>query len=49
MEKQKIKDQQEEFERKERELEEKEKSQPWNVDTIGKEAWSKSVSLSFFM
>ena len=44
LEKQKIKDQQEEFARKERELEEKEKSQPWNVDTIGKEAWSKSVS-----
>ena len=32
-----------EFRRKEKEIEEKERLQPWNVDTIGKEAWSKSI------
>ncbi|KAH7706973.1 Hsp90 co-chaperone Cdc37 [Aphelenchoides avenae] len=42
-EQQKIKDDEEKFRAKERELEEKERLQPWNVDTIGHEAWSKSI------
>ncbi|KAI1727800.1 cdc37 hsp90 binding domain-containing protein [Ditylenchus destructor] len=33
----------EEFLRKEKDLEEQERLQPWNVDTIGHEAWSKSI------
>uniref|UniRef100_A0A914HV96 Hsp90 chaperone protein kinase-targeting subunit n=1 Tax=Globodera rostochiensis TaxID=31243 RepID=A0A914HV96_GLORO len=35
--------QEDEFRRKEKELEEKERQRPWNVDTIGREVWSKSV------
>ncbi|CAD5212498.1 unnamed protein product [Bursaphelenchus okinawaensis] len=38
-----IKKQEEEFRKKEKELEDQESKQPWNVDTIGHEAWSKSV------
>lgn len=45
LEKKQIKDQEDEYIKKERELEEKERLQPWNVDTIGHEVWSKSVSL----
>lgn len=43
LEKTEIKKQEEEFLRKEKELADKERLQPWNIDTIGKEAWSKSV------
>jgi cell division cycle protein 37 len=42
LEKEDIKRQEDEFMRKEKELEEKERLAPWNVDTIGHEAWSKS-------
>ncbi|CAD5216984.1 unnamed protein product [Bursaphelenchus xylophilus] len=38
-----IKRQEEEFLKKEKMLEEEEAKQPWNVDTIGHEAWSKTV------
>lgn len=38
-----IQKQEEEFKRKEKELSDKERLQPWNVDTIGKEAWSKTI------
>lgn len=34
--------QEEEFRAKEKELEEQEAKAPWNVDTIGHEAWSKT-------
>lgn len=43
LEKTEIQKQEEEFLRKEKELADKERLQPWNIDTIGKEAWSKSV------
>jgi len=43
VEKRKIKDQEESYKKKEQELEERERIQPWNVDTIGHEAWSKSI------
>uniref|UniRef100_A0A915DRN1 Hsp90 chaperone protein kinase-targeting subunit n=1 Tax=Ditylenchus dipsaci TaxID=166011 RepID=A0A915DRN1_9BILA len=43
LEKQTIQQQEEEYKKKELELEEKERQQPWNVDTIGREAWSKSI------
>lgn len=43
LEKKQIKDQEDEYIKKERELEEKERLQPWNVDTIGHEVWSKSI------
>lgn len=46
---QEIKKQEEEFLKKEEELAEKERLQPWNVDTIGHEGWSKTVSLYFFI
>jgi len=38
-----IKKQEDEWRAKEEELAQKERLQPWNVDTIGKETWSKSV------
>lgn len=38
-----VKRQEEDYLKKEKELEEKEKLEPWNVDTIGHEAFSKSV------
>ncbi|XP_026691243.2 hsp90 co-chaperone Cdc37 [Ciona intestinalis] len=43
MTKEELKKQEEEFQKKERELLKKEKEQPWNVDTICKEGFSKSV------
>ncbi|KAI6227872.1 Hsp90 chaperone protein kinase-targeting subunit [Aphelenchoides besseyi] len=43
LEKSDIKKQEEEFMRKEKELADKERLAPWNVDTIGREAWSKSI------
>ncbi|KAI6242965.1 Hsp90 chaperone protein kinase-targeting subunit [Aphelenchoides fujianensis] len=43
LEKADIKKQEEDFLRKEKELADKERLAPWNVDTIGKEAWSKSI------
>jgi cell division cycle protein 37 len=43
LEKAEIRKQEEEYQRKEKELADKERLQPWNVDTIGKEAWSKSI------
>lgn len=43
LEKSEIKKQEEDFLRKEKELADKERLAPWNVDTIGKEAWSKSI------
>ena len=43
LEKNEIKKQEEEFQKKEKELADKERLAPWNVDTIGKEAWSKTV------
>lgn len=39
-----LKRQEEEFLEKEKELEDKERLEPWNVDTIGHEAFSSSVS-----
>lgn len=43
LEKTEIKKQEDDFMRKEKELADKERLQPWNVDTIGQESWSKSV------
>uniref|UniRef100_A0A914YVD3 Hsp90 chaperone protein kinase-targeting subunit n=1 Tax=Panagrolaimus superbus TaxID=310955 RepID=A0A914YVD3_9BILA len=43
LEKAEIKKQEDEFHKKEKELSDKERLAPWNVDTIGHEAWSKSV------
>jgi cell division cycle protein 37 len=43
LERDEIQKQEAEFRRKEQELADKERLQPWNVDTIGKEAWSKSI------
>jgi cell division cycle protein 37 len=43
LEKADIKKQEEDFKRKEKELSDKERLAAWNVDTIGKEAWSKSI------
>lgn len=51
-EKKMINKQEEEYLRKERELADKERLEPWNVDTIGHEVWSKSVNkriLSLFI
>lgn len=47
-EKQSISKQEEEYLQKERELADKERLEPWNVDTIGHEVWSKSVIFVFF-
>jgi cell division cycle protein 37 len=43
LEKAEIKKQEDEYQKKEKELADKERLAPWNVDTIGREAWSKSV------
>lgn len=43
LEKADLKKQEEDFQRKEKELADKERLAAWNVDTIGKEAWSKSI------
>lgn len=44
-----VKKQEEEYQKKEKELAEKEKNEPWNVDTIGHEAFSKSVLIYFLL
>ena len=50
IEKDEIRKQEEEYLKKEKELAEKELLEPWNVDTIGHEAFSSSVYLnSFFL
>lgn len=46
LEKDEIKKQEEEYLRKEKELEDKERLEPWNVDTIGHEAFSATVVFS---
>ncbi|KAE9552861.1 hypothetical protein FO519_003926 [Halicephalobus sp. NKZ332] len=43
LEKHDIEEEEKKFAQKEKELADKERLAPWNVDTIGKEAWSKSV------
>ena len=43
LERDQIRKQEEEYLRKEKELADKEKLTPWNVDTIGKEAWSRTI------
>ncbi|KAF7633450.1 hypothetical protein Mgra_00007138 [Meloidogyne graminicola] len=43
LERDQIRKQEEEYLRKEKELADKERLAPWNVDTIGKEAWSRTI------
>uniref|UniRef100_A0A914N226 Cdc37 N-terminal domain-containing protein n=1 Tax=Meloidogyne incognita TaxID=6306 RepID=A0A914N226_MELIC len=38
-----IRKQEEEYLRKEKELADKERLAPWNIDTIGKETWSRTI------
>ncbi len=42
-----LKQQEEEFRKKEEELSAKERLEPWNVDTIGHDGFSKSVGFKF--
>lgn len=49
LERDQIRKQEEEYLRKEKELADKERLAPWNVDTIGKEAWSRTIVNKVFI
>lgn len=46
--KEELKKQEEEFKKKEKELEKKDKETPWNVDTLSKDGFDKTILNKYF-